>query len=124
MLLKLARSSVGKLCVGWIMEHWSGLLPVERLFETDYLVAFKHPQPVYKFHILIVPKKAIPDLAALSAQGEAFVNQFMNDLLNCVSWLVVDFGLKDQGYRLIVNGGGYQEVPELHFHLVSGSVMS
>jgi diadenosine tetraphosphate (Ap4A) HIT family hydrolase len=46
----------------------------------------------------------------------------MGDLLSCVSRLVVSFNLGKPGYRLIVNGGGYQDVPELHFHLVSGSV--
>ena len=29
---------------------------------------------------------------------------------------------KDRIYRLIVNGGGYQDVGELHFHLVSGEI--
>jgi diadenosine tetraphosphate (Ap4A) HIT family hydrolase len=28
--------------------------------------------------------------------------------------------LKEAGYRLIVNGGKYQDVAQLHFHLVSG----
>jgi hypothetical protein len=28
-------------------------------------------------------------------------------------------GLEAQGHRLIANGGSYQEVPMLHFHLIS-----
>jgi histidine triad (HIT) family protein len=121
---KFARSSVGKWCVGWMMEHWSGLLPVDRLYETDCLLAFRHPQPGYQTHILIVPKKAIADLPSLSAQGDIFVNQFMIDLLSCVTRLVADYSLENQGYRLIANGGAYQDIPELHFHLISGGVLA
>lgn len=123
MLFKLARSAIGKSFVGWIMEHWYGVLPLERLYETGRLVAFRHPQPVYSTHILIVPKKAIPDLTSLSARGEDFVSGFMNDLLGCVSWLVEENQLGTQGYRLIVNGGDFQDIPQLHFHLVSGVVI-
>jgi diadenosine tetraphosphate (Ap4A) HIT family hydrolase len=31
-----------------------------------------------------------------------------------------DLNLEERGYRLIVNGGEYQEFPQLHFHLISG----
>ena len=119
-MLKIARSGLGGWCVGRIMENWSGLLPVERLYETSQLVAFVHPQPVYSTHILIVPKRAIPDLGALLVEEVEFVNQFMIDLLTCVNRLVADYDLEKSGYRLIVNGGIYQDIPELHFHLVSG----
>ena len=33
--------------------------------------------------------------------------------------LVAELQLEKRGYRLIANGGAYQDVPHLHFHLVS-----
>lgn len=36
-----------------------------------------------------------------------------------VQLLVHRYDLEEKGYRLIVNGGQYQEVPHLHFHLIS-----
>jgi len=33
--------------------------------------------------------------------------------------LIKEFGIDKLGYRLILNGGDYQKVPHLHFHLVS-----
>jgi diadenosine tetraphosphate (Ap4A) HIT family hydrolase len=39
--------------------------------------------------------------------------------LQIVRDLVERFDLERRGYRLIINGGKYQEVPQLHFHLVS-----
>ena len=38
-----------------------------------------------------------------------------------VQSLVAELDVEGPGYRLIVNGGGYQGVPQLHFHLVSGA---
>ena len=123
MLFKIARSSLGGWMVGWMMEHLSNLLPVDRLFETPRLVAFRHPRPAYSIHILIVPKKAVHNLMDLESVGDDFASLFMADLLACVRKIVADFDLEQSGYRLIVNGGGYQDVPELHFHLVSGSAL-
>jgi diadenosine tetraphosphate (Ap4A) HIT family hydrolase len=34
--------------------------------------------------------------------------------------LVEMLELQEQGFRLVVNGGHYQEFPQLHFHLISG----
>ena len=37
----------------------------------------------------------------------------------CGYALVQDLELAERGYRLIVNGGAYQDVKQLHFHLIS-----
>jgi histidine triad (HIT) family protein len=89
---------------------------VERRRETEHLVAFDHPFPSYPVHILIVPRRAVSGLMALES-GDA---PFLIDLLRTVQDLVSTLGLESSGYRLIVNGGKYQEYPYLHFHLVSG----
>jgi histidine triad (HIT) family protein len=90
-------------------------LPVRRLHETETLIAFRHPQPSYPTHILLVPKGAYPSLMALPADA----TDLMRDLFATVQDLVRDLGLECGGYRLIANGGSYQQVPHLHFHLVS-----
>ena len=102
------------------MEYFSFLLPVMRLVDTPRLVAFYHPKPDYPVHILIVPKKKIRDFVELGKQEDDFSVQFMQDLFRCVSKLISELDLDRAGYRLIVNGGKYQEVEEVHFHLVSG----
>ena len=45
---------------------------------------------------------------------------FFADLYPIVQELVVEFDLEKPGYTLLVNGGAYQDVPHLHFHLISG----
>lgn len=119
MMLRLARSSLAGSLIGWIFAHMSFAIPVQRLRETTTLVAFHHPSPSHPIHILLVPKKAVHSLVELSP-GEAFTQTFLADLLQCVQSLVAEYRLSDAGYRLIVNGGEYQDVPQLHFHLISG----
>jgi histidine triad (HIT) family protein len=114
-LFRLARSSFGKFLIGWGFTYMSFAIPVNRLRETKTLIAFYHPKPSYMLHILIVPKRNIAQLGALTAAD----SDFMVDLFQNVQSLVDELDLEARGYRLIANGGKYQDVPHLHFHLVA-----
>src|SRR5688572_18415132 len=91
----------------------SFLIPVNRLRETSNLLAFYHPTPSYKFHVLILPKRQVDSLNKLNPEDTAF----LTDLYTAVQSLVNEFQLG--AYRLVVNGGEYQDFPHLHFHLIS-----
>jgi histidine triad (HIT) family protein len=99
--------------IGWIFAHMSFALPVKRLRETDTLMAFHHPKPAYQFHVLLVPKKAVISLMEFDPTDTTF----LTDLYSTVQSLVAEFQLT--AWRLIVNGGEYQDFPQLHFHLIS-----
>jgi histidine triad (HIT) family protein len=117
LLLRLALTRPGRFLIGFVFTHMSQLLPVDRLAETGTLIAFRHPQPAYPFHVLIVPKKQVVSLEALDPAD----SNFLSDLYTTVQGLVKQFDLGAEGYRLIVNGGKYQDFPQLHFHLISGT---
>jgi histidine triad (HIT) family protein len=99
--------------IGWIFAHMSFVIPVKRLRETKTLMAFHHPKPSYSFHVLLVPKKSVASLNDFDSNDTTF----LSDLYTTVQSLVEEFHLA--AYRLIVNGGEYQDFPQLHFHLVS-----
>jgi histidine triad (HIT) family protein len=99
--------------IGWIFTHMSFAIPVKRLRETKTLIAFHHPKPSHPFHVLLVPKKQIHSLRDLDPPDTAF----LTDLYSTAQSLVDEFRLK--AYRLVVNGGKYQDFPHLHFHLIS-----
>src|SRR5690242_1897464 len=99
--------------INWIFAYMSFIIPVNRLRETSSLLAFHHPSPNYKFHVLIVPKRQVDSLAKLDPSD----TDFLTDLYSTVQSLVDEFHLR--AYRLIVNGGEYQDFPHLHFHLIS-----
>lgn len=113
MLTKFLRLRWIAFLIGWIFTNMSFVIPVKRLRETANLIAFPHPSPSYKVHLLLVPKRQVQTLADLDPGDSAF----LTDLYSTVQSLVKEFDLK--AYRLIVNGGEYQDFPHLHFHLVS-----
>ncbi len=100
-----------------LFHYMSFALPLQTLRETATLLAFAHPAPAYRVHILIVPRRAPASLAALDGRDQAF----LADLVQVVQSLVAELDLAPQGYRLIANGGAFQDFPVLHFHLVSGA---
>ena len=114
-MLRLAYSPLGSNALVWTIAHMSFALPVKKLWETDSLIAFYHPQPAYRIHILLVPKKRLGGLEALSVDD----GDFLVDLFAAVQSLVAEFNLGPAGYRLVANGGRYQDFPHLHFHLIS-----
>jgi histidine triad (HIT) family protein len=118
LLLRLARSPAGGLITGFLFAHMSFVIPVKRLRETATLIAFYHPRPAYPVHILLVPRRKLRSMAQLSAAD----TDFLQELFQVVNELVLEMGLEPAGYRLIANGGAYQEVDHLHFHLVAGEM--
>ena len=113
MMQALLDNNVGRALAGWMFAHMSGLLPIDRLRETATLVAFHHPKPSHAFHVLLVPKKAIASIEELAGSDATF----LADVFTTVQELVKQFELP--AYRLVVNGGEYQDFPLLHFHLIS-----
>ncbi len=94
------------------MNAW---LPVERLYETEWVMAFHHPRPSYPIHILIVPKRRVRSLLALTEAEMPIVK----DVIFAAQHLVETLGLDAGGFRLVVNGGAYQDVMQMHWHLIS-----
>jgi len=88
-----------------MFAHMSFSIPVKRLRETETLMAFHHPKPSYPFHVLLVPKRAVKTLMEFDSTDSAF----LADLYSTVQSLVDEFHLAS--YRLIVNGGEYQDIP-------------
>jgi histidine triad (HIT) family protein len=115
LLFWFARARLGQRLVSFVFTYMSFALPVNRLRETPTLLAFHHPRPAYPVHILLVPKRPLASLTALSPDDTAF----LGDLIAAAQSLIAEFDLERRGYRLICNGGVYQDLPHLHFHLIS-----
>jgi histidine triad (HIT) family protein len=96
----------------WMLNHIPFSIPVKHLRQTDTLLAFFHPKPSYPFQVILLPKKALRSFSELEP-----ADQFLADLVYTTQSLVKEYHLA--AYRLIVNGGEYQEFPHLHFHLIS-----
>lgn len=87
-------------------------IPANILYEDKDVFVFPDIKPVRKVHLLIVPKKHIEDFL-LVTDSSLFAKLFV-----VVQKMISREGLKDKGYRLVINGGGAQLVPHLHIHLM------
>jgi histidine triad (HIT) family protein len=91
----------------------AGEAPAERVLEDDDFVAFLDQRPVFRGHVLLVPRDhlvTLPDLPAGLRDGFLAAGQRL-------ATAVVD-GLGAQGSFVAVNNVVSQSVPHLHLHVV------
>ena len=93
-------------------------IPSRKVFENKYVYAFEDINPQAPIHILIIPKKSFCSFTDFSKKADS---KFIFEFIKSIDLIVEKLELKE-GYRLITNIGkhGGQEVPHLHFHLLSG----
>ena len=116
-LFTLAKSPLGKLIIGIAFGTFHGLLPVDRVKETEKVLAFWHPKPFWEEHIIIVPKKAIKSLDAMSPDDLPYITE----VFKVAREIVIGKGWDKAAFTITTNGGTRQEVAQLHFHLGRGS---
>lgn len=94
-----------------------GELPSDKVFENERIVAFKDIHPKAPIHILIVPKKEIPDLQSVSKEDLPLIAE----IAEVAQILAKKYNITN-GYRLLTNNGPLagQIVFHLHFHLIGG----
>lgn len=94
-------------------------IPCKKLDECDYTLTFHDINPQAPIHVLIIPKGAYIDMDDF-AQNASSKEQaaFLVAIGNAAKLT----GASENGYRLIINIGGFghQEVPHLHAHILGG----
>lgn len=111
---RLLRGRLGRALLGLVFGRLSFALPVRWLRKGKHTLAFYHPFPVYPVHILIVPRRSILGLQSLQPGDQ----DLLVETLRVAQHLKGSLKLPEAGTRLVVNGGAYQDLPHLHFHLI------
>jgi len=114
LLFRIARGRLSSLFIGTAFEYASALMPLDRVYEDRFTVIFYHPKPTWTMHLLAVPKRRIPSFASLQLQN-AQIQIIVTSLFQAVQHVLIQKDLLDA--RVIVNGGAYQDVPQIHFHI-------
>jgi len=91
----------------------AGETEADVVLETDHLVAFLDRRPVFKGHVLLVPRRHVATLPDLPAELR---DPFLAAAQRLAS-AVVD-GLGAQGSFVAMNNVVSQSVPHLHCHVV------
>lgn len=100
----------------------AGTLPSRQVFADDDLVAFHDLHPQAPVHILLIPRRHIPSVAAAEAGDGALLGR----LLLVAAELARTTGIAESGFRILTNTGRHagQSVDHLHVHLLGGRPMS
>ena len=96
-------------------------IPAQIVYEDEFCVAFRDISPAAPVHILLVPRKPIPSIAAATTEDA----QLLAHLMLKVRDIATAEGISEKGFRTVLNTGvdGGQTVPHLHIHIIGGRRM-
>jgi histidine triad (HIT) family protein len=97
-------------------EVLSGKTEVEKILETENVLAFYHTRPFWETHIVVIPKKHIASLLTLERSDEKLFLELFEVIKQVAETVVKEKGAA----RVLTNLGDYQDSKHLHFHVYSG----
>ena len=95
----------------------NGDIPSTKVYEDEYVYAFRDINPQAPVHVIVVPKVHISCAADIDDSNSVYVAK----CFEAIAKIAKAEGL-DNGYRVINNCGadGGQTVMHLHFHILGG----
>lgn len=94
-------------------EVFSGKTPVEKVLETENVLAYHHTRPFWPVHIVVVPKRHVASV--LEVESDLLIEIF--DVIKEIAAQVFE---EHGAARVLTNLGEYQDSKHLHFHINSG----
>ena len=94
-------------------EVLSGKTQVEKVLETDNILAYHHTRPFWETHIVVIPKTHIDNL--LTVENEQLI-----ELVDVVKTVAAKVMREKGAARVLTNLGEYQDSKHLHFHVNAG----
>lgn len=90
-------------------------VPADIVWEDEHFVALNDLHPKAPVHVLLIPRQHVGTLHEATAE-------VLQAMLPAVVHLAGILGVRDRGYRTIINTGveGGQEVPHVHVHILGG----
>lgn len=96
----------------------AGEIPSTKVYEDEFVYAFKDINPLAPVHILVVPKNHISGADEINAENSAAVSK----IFEAAAKIAKEQGIAEDGFRIVTNCGenGCQSVKHLHFHILGG----
>lgn len=94
-------------------EVFSGKTPVNKVLETENVLAYHHTRPFWPVHIVVVPKQHVASVLELD-------NDLLIELFDVIKQVASMVYQETGAARVLTNLGEYQDSKHLHFHVNSG----
>ena len=100
----------------------NGDIPSAKVYEDEYVYAFRDIAPQAPVHVLVIPKQHVASVAAID---ELNAETIAACLRVCKKVAELE-GLTEGGFRVVSNCGdnACQSVKHLHFHVLGGEKLS
>ncbi|MCL2587778.1 MAG: histidine triad nucleotide-binding protein [Oscillospiraceae bacterium] len=94
----------------------ASVIPSDKVYEDEFVLAFRDIAPAAPVHILVVPKTHVASAADVTPENSDLVAA----CFRAIAQIAREQGM--EGFRVISNSGaeGGQTVFHLHFHLLGG----
>src|SRR3990167_4477446 len=90
-----------------------GTMALKIEYESERVLAYHHTSPSWPVHIVVVPKKHIPSLTALSSEDMPI----LLEIIDILKTLAAKIEKENGGARVLTNVGRYQDSEHLHWHI-------
>ena len=91
---------------------------IERVFESDRVLAYYHTKPFWEKHIVIIPKEHLWDVRHV--EDTSLYSEILEVARNILREIPQE-ELDKKGARILTNIGKWQDPPHLHFHVAIGN---
>ena len=94
----------------------SGRIEINKVHETENVLAYHHTRPFWTTHIVVIPKRHISSLLTLEREDDALLTEIFDVIRKVAAEVVNTSGAA----RVLTNLGEYQDSKHLHFHVYAG----
>lgn len=100
----------------------TGDIPADVVREDEHTVAFRDLEPQAPTHVLVIPRRHVPDVGTLAVEAPDEVAP----LFAAVRAVAEQEGVAERGYRSVFNTGAeaHQTVFHAHVHVLGGRAMA
>lgn len=94
----------------------AGEIPSTKIYEDEWVYAFKDIDPKAPFHAIVIPREHIASAAEITAENSGLIAKVFEAIAK-----IAEQENLEKGFRVVNNCGadGGQTVGHIHFHLLA-----
>lgn len=99
----------------------AGEIPSTKVYEDEFVLAFRDIEPQAPFHVIIIPKQHIVSAAEINGDNSHLIAKVFEAAAKIAATEHLE-----KGFRIVNNCGeeGGQTVGHIHFHMLAGRMLA
>jgi len=103
----------------WYCEDvLSKKMKVKKVWEDKRVLAFHHPRPKSKIHVVVIPKDHVPSLLHRKARD----GELLSSMLQAIQKVAKKLKLDKKGFYIRANAAAPDVTPHMHWHILGPGV--